>query len=84
MRDMARLELYDRDDCPYSRRVRQTLNDLGLNYDETVVPDAHADREVVAERTGQTGVPVLFDGQLDDGFLADSQEIVEHLEQTYG
>lgn len=81
---MPRVELYDREDCPYSRRVRQTLDDLGLDYDETVVPDKHTDRDEVEERTGQTGVPVLFDDNLEDGFLADSQEIVDYLERTYG
>lgn len=81
---MSTVELYDREDCPYSRRVRQALEELGLEYEETVVPDAHSDRTEVQERTGQTGVPVLFDDQLDDGFLTDSTDIVEYLERTYG
>jgi glutathione S-transferase len=81
---MSRLELYDRQDCPYSRKVRAKLDDLDLDYEETIVPEKHTGREEVHERTGQRGVPVLFDPSLDDGWLADSDEIVTHLERTYG
>lgn len=81
---MSELELYDRRDCPYSKRVREKLEQLGVDYDETVVPDAHTDREALYERTGQRGVPILFDPALEDGWLADSGEIVSYLERTYG
>lgn len=80
---MAELELYDRTDCPYSKKVRDKLAELGLSYDETVVPDKHTDREELHSRTGQRGVPVLFDDTLRDGWLADSDEIVAHLERQY-
>lgn len=81
---MTELELYDRQDCPYSKKVRETLAELELDYDETVVPDKHTDRDEVYERTGQRSVPVLFDPLLDDGWLADSEAIVTHLEQQHG
>jgi glutaredoxin len=81
---MGEIELYDRQDCPYSKRVRETLDTLGVEYEETIVPDAHSERTDVQARTGQSGVPVLFDDRLDDGYLADSSEIVRHLERTYG
>ncbi|RLM59324.1 glutaredoxin [Halobellus sp. Atlit-31R] len=80
---MADLELYDRRDCPYSKQVRDTLSDLGIAYDETVVPDKHTDRDELYERTGQRGVPVLFDPALEDDWLANSDEIIEHLERTH-
>lgn len=80
---MPELELYDREDCPYSKRVRDTLDELGLEYDETLVPDAHKNRTEVEELTGQTGVPVLFDDNADGGYLTDTDEIVSHLEQQY-
>jgi len=81
---MADLELYDRRDCPYSKRVRAKLDELGIDYEETVVPDKHTEREDVYERTGQRGVPVLFDPHLEDGWLADSEEIVAHLDRVHG
>jgi len=82
-RGVPELELYDREDCPYSKRVRDTLDELGLAYDETLVPDAHKNRTEVEELTGQTGVPVLFDDNADGGFLTDTDEIVSHLERQY-
>jgi glutaredoxin len=81
---MAELELYDRRDCPYSKKVRSKLDELGLDYDETVVPDKHTDREELHDRTGQRGVPVLFDPHLTEGWLADSDDIVAHLERQHG
>mgnify|MGYP006275237719 FL=1 len=80
---MTDLELYDRRDCPYSKRVRDKLGELDLPYDETLVPDKHTDRDELHELTGQRGVPVLFDPKLDGGWLSDSDEIVSHLERTY-
>lgn len=80
---MAELELYDRQDCPYSKKVRDRLDELGVDYEETVVPDKHTDREELYERTGQRGVPVLFDSHLEGGWLADSNDIVAHLERSH-
>lgn len=77
------IELYDREQCPYSQKVREKLADLDLDYDETVVPDAHGDRTEVEDRTGQTGVPVLFDDNMDNEFIADSTEIIEYLDRQY-
>lgn len=80
---VTRIELYDREDCPYSQKVRSKLDELDLDYDETLVPDKHSERTDVEDRTGQTGVPVLFDQHLDEAFLADSDEIVRYLERQY-
>ena len=77
------IELYDREQCPYSQRVRDKLAELGLEYDETVVPDAHSDRTMVEDRTGQTGVPVLFDDNMNEDFIADSSDIVAYLDRQY-
>ena len=80
---MPQIELYDRESCPYSKRVRDKLDELDVDYDETVVPDAHRERTEVERRTGQTGVPVLFDENADEEFLADSSRIVEYLDRQY-
>ncbi|WP_436901641.1 glutathione S-transferase N-terminal domain-containing protein [Halovenus halobia] len=77
------IELYDREQCPYSQKVRDKLAELELEYDETVVPDAHSDRTNVQDRTGQTGVPVLFDDNMAEEFIADSTEIVAYLDRQY-
>lgn len=80
---MPQLELYDRRDCPYSRLVRNTLDKLDLEYDETVVADEQADRTEVKEQTGQTSIPVLLDERHEDGYITDSTEIVQYLQKTY-
>lgn len=77
------IELYDREQCPYSQKVREKLAELDLEYEETVVPDAHSDRTRVEDRTGQTGVPVLFDDNMDEEFIADSSEIIAYLDRQY-
>lgn len=80
---MTTIELYDRENCPYSQKVRSKLDELGLSYDETLVADKHSERTEVQERTGQTGVPVLLDEHLEEEFLADSDEIIRYLERQY-
>lgn len=80
---MSDIELYDRQDCPYSKKVREKLEKLGVEYEETVVADRHTEREELAERTGQRGVPCLFDPNASEEFIADSDEIVDHLERAY-
>ncbi len=81
---MTTRELYGRQSCPYSEKVRKTLEELDLAYEETNVPEKHADRTEVENRTGQTGVPILFDPNLEDDWLDDSMAIVDFLEETYG
>jgi len=81
---MPEIELYGRQSCPYSTMVRDKLDEIGVDYEETDVPEAHADRDEVESRTGQTGVPVLFDSRLGEGeFIADSNEIISYLEDEY-
>jgi len=81
---MAAIELYDRPDCPYSKRVRRVLDVLAVDYEEIVVPESKDDRDEVESITGQRGIPVLVDDNHPDGFLADSGEISTYLKDTYG
>ncbi len=80
---MATIELYDRPDCPYSKRVRRVLEVLAVEYDEIVVPESKADRDELEQLTGQRGVPVLVDDSLPAGWLGDSSEISSYLKETY-
>lgn len=80
---MSAIELYDRRDCPYSKKVRDKLDELEVDYDETVVPDRHIDRTELHVRTGQRGVPCLFDPAADQEFIADSDEIIAYLDRMY-
>lgn len=78
------LELYELPGCPYCGKVKQKLDDLELDYISHQVPPSHAHRTEVKEVSGQTGVPVLVDTDNDVEGMAESDDIVRYLEETYG
>lgn len=80
---MAELKLYDRPNCPYSKRVRRVLDVLEVDYEEIIVPESRDDRKEVESITGQRGIPVLVDDSHPDGWLADSSEISTYLKTNY-
>jgi glutathione S-transferase len=62
--------------------VRTALDRLSLEYQIVNVPDAHADRAILREVFGETGVPSLTDG--DVKIADDDDAIIAYLEKTYG
>jgi len=74
--------LYQAEWCGYCARVRQKMTDLLLDYKIVNVPQAHSERTNVKAISGQTGIPVLVDG--DTMIVDDDDAIVEYLEKTYG
>ncbi len=81
---MATLELYELAGCPYCAKVKEKLDDLGLEYESHMVPSSHEERDEVEAVSGQTGVPVLVDEDHGIDGMPESDDIVEYLEQTYG
>ncbi len=75
------LVLYHVDWCPECELVRDKLAELGLAYDDVVVPDARPMRTQVFDASGQYYVPVLKDG---DKVLTETRDILAHLETQYG
>jgi glutaredoxin 3 len=73
--------LYQAEWCPYCARVRAKLSDLLLDYKTVNVPADHSAREIVKKISGQTGIPVMVDG---DVVLDDDDDIIPYLERTYG
>ena len=67
--------------CPECQLVKQKLDDLGLQYDDVIVPDLRLHRAQVYEVSGQYYVPVLKDG---DKVLSETGDILSYLEATYG
>jgi glutathione S-transferase len=53
------LELYQTEWCPASRRVRQRLTELGVDFVARQVPVEREDREALWHRTGAESIPVL-------------------------
>lgn len=73
------LRLLHFDACPFSEKVRLSLERMGLRYDgEVIDPD---DRRRVEEVSGQRLVPVLCDG---DRVIPDSTRILRYLIARYG
>jgi glutathione S-transferase len=52
-------ELWQTEWCPASRRVRQRLTELGIDYVARQVPVERGRRTVLCERTGVDTIPVL-------------------------
>ena len=80
--DAPSLELYQIEGCGYCDDVRQTLDDLGLDYVVRTEPPDHARRERVRALSGQTLVPVLVD-HARDTVLHESRVIIAHLRKYH-
>ena len=52
-------ELWQTEWCPASRRVRQLLTELGIDYTTHQVPVEKDDRVLLRERAGVDSIPVL-------------------------
>jgi glutathione S-transferase len=52
-------ELWQTEWCPASRRVRQRLTELGIDYLPRQVPVDKSDRALLRRRTGVDSIPVL-------------------------
>jgi glutathione S-transferase len=74
------LTLYHVDWCPECELVREKLTDLGLSYEDIIVPDIRPMRKQVYDVSGQYYVPVLKDG---DTVLSETYQILAHLDTHY-
>jgi glutathione S-transferase len=81
---MSDLILYELEGCPYCAKVKNKLADLDLEYESRMVPRSHSERTEVEEISGQTGVPVLVDEEHGVEGMAESDDIVAYLDETYG
>lgn len=81
---MATLELYDLPGCPYCAKVERALEDLDLEYETQTVPSSRSARDEVHAVSGQYGVPVLVDEAKGVEGMAESDDIVRYLYETYG
>ena len=73
--------LYQAEWCTYCARVRAKMTDLLLDYKTVNVPRDHGSRDIVKTVSGQTGIPVLVDGEV---VLDDDDTIIPYLEKKYG
>lgn len=77
------LVLYEHEACPYSRRVREVMTHLNLDYESRPSPHTgHVYRDELKELAGKAQVPFLVDDNTDDKII-DSQKIIDHLFKHY-
>ena len=75
------MKLYNMWLCPYCRKVRKKLRQLGVEH-ERVWVGFHPDRwQEVEKLTGKAMVPVLVDG---DKVINESDVICDYLDENYG
>ena len=77
------LELYRLPGCPYCAKVERKLEDLDLEYSSHTVLPFRFLRFEVKSVSGQSGVPVLVDPEHGIEGMAESDDIVTYLEDTY-
>lgn len=71
------LKLYHTEWCPECEAVRQKLVELGLSYEDEIVPDVRPFRKKVYEVSGQYYVPVLVHGEI---VLTETSDILSYLD----
>ncbi|HZG34930.1 MAG TPA: glutathione S-transferase N-terminal domain-containing protein [Gaiellaceae bacterium] len=75
------LSLFQAEWCPYSRRVRERLTELGLPFVALQVEPRPEDRAELREASGDDSIPVLV---TEDGHaIGDADRIIEWLDEHY-
>ncbi len=81
MGQATEIVLYQAEWCPYCVRVRKKMTDLLLDYKLVNVPHEKSERREVIAVSGQSGIPVMVDG---DVVLDDDDDIIPYLEKKFG
>jgi len=77
------LELYDFENCPYCRKVREVLCELDLDYLVHPVAQGSPRREELKKLGGKLQVPYLVDPNTHTR-LYESDDIIDYLNERYG
>lgn len=77
------LELYEFENCPYCRKVREVLSELDLDYLSRSVAHGSPRRSELLRAGGKVQVPYLIDPNTDTA-LYESDDIIDYLNETYG
>jgi len=77
------LDLYQFEDCPYSKKVRQKLSELEIDYILRNVSEEKSNRARLLKISGQDEVPTLIDSVGDITISGDDTKIIAYLENEY-
>jgi len=83
VRPMQPLELWGFEACPGTRRVRESLHDLGLAFVSLPVPYGSPRRAELHRMMGSTSTPVLCDPG-GACYQQDADEIIAYVRDRYG
>jgi len=59
---MNKIEIYTKGYCPYCKRTKATLDNLGLAYEEFEITESKKLTEEMIQRSGRKTVPQVFIG----------------------
>ena len=74
------IELYQAEWCPHSRKVRQRMTELGVDFIARQVEAEPQDREAMKDRTGENETPVLL---VDDEVVAGEDNVLKYLDEHF-
>lgn len=77
------ITLYRLQACPFCERVVRLLEEYDLDYTSRFVEPRHSKRNAVKRESGVRTVPVIVD-ERTGVTMAESGNIVEYLDATYG
>jgi glutathione S-transferase len=77
------LTLYRLQACPFCERVVRRLHELDIDYESRFVEPLHSKRNAVKRVCGKRTVPAIDDPNTGVT-MAESANIVEYLDGTYG
>ncbi|WP_256686016.1 glutathione S-transferase N-terminal domain-containing protein [Halococcus qingdaonensis] len=77
------LVLYRLQACPFCERVVRRLHELDVDYESRFVEARHSERDAVKRACGKRTVPAVVDPNTGVT-MAESANIVEYLDGTYG
>ena len=76
------LTLYQAEWCPHSRKVRQRLTELGVEFLAKQVEAEPEDRSAMREQVGTEEIPVLVTGEGET--IEGDEKIIEWLNTRFG
>lgn len=77
------LELYQFEECPYSRQVRLKMSEWEIDYILRNVSPLKSKRQHLKKVSGQTGVPTLVDSLRHMIIAGDEKRIILYLRKHY-
>lgn len=80
--EIAMIEVYQKEGCPYCKKVRAYLSETGLSWVAHSAESGSKSAEVLEKLSGSRQVPFLVDAERGV-MMGESDDIVEYLDANY-